>query len=315
MAKESILTHTGLTRLVSKVLDKLGGKVDKVTGKGLSTNDYTTTEKQKLASVEDGANKYELPTATSSILGGVKSGGDVTINSEGVITINDDSHTHIINNIDGLQGALDAKVSASRTINGKVLSDDITLSASDVRADAAGTATSVVSTHNTSTSAHGDIRDLISGLTTRLNALADSDDTTLDQMSEVVAYIKSNKDLIDSITTSKVNVSDIINNLTTNVTNKPLSSAQGVALKGLIDALESELGSHEGEIDTLQSEMDTVEALAAAADATAKANAAAIALKASQADLETASGRVTALETWHNNFVECSQEDIEGLFA
>lgn len=33
----------------------LSGKVDKVTGKGLSTNDYTTTEKNKLAGIEEGA--------------------------------------------------------------------------------------------------------------------------------------------------------------------------------------------------------------------------------------------------------------------
>lgn len=94
-----------------------------------------------------------------------------------------------------------------------------------------------INTHNTDTSAHSDIRDLVSGLTTRLNALADSDDTTLDQLSEIVAYIKNNKSLIDGITTSKVNVDDIINNLTTNVTNKPLSAAQGVVLKALIDAI------------------------------------------------------------------------------
>ena len=72
--------------------------------------------------------------------------------------------------------------------------------------------TNSISAHNTSADAHNDIRDLITGLTTRLNTLADSDDTTLDQMSEIVAYIKSNKSLIDSITTNKVNVSDIINN-------------------------------------------------------------------------------------------------------
>ena len=63
------------------------------------------------------------------------------------------------------------------------------------------------------------------------------DDTTLDQMSEIVAYIKSNKTLIDAITTSKVSVADIVDNLTTNVSNKPLSAAQGVALKALIDAI------------------------------------------------------------------------------
>ena len=94
-----------------------------------------------------------------------------------------------------------------------------------------------INTHNTSTSAHNDIRELVNGLTTRLNALADSDDTTLDQLSEIVAYIKNNKSLIDGITTSKVNVDDIIDNITTNVSNKPLSAAQGVALKALIDAI------------------------------------------------------------------------------
>lgn len=34
----------------------LGGKVDKVTGKGLSTNDYSTADKTKLGNIEDGAN-------------------------------------------------------------------------------------------------------------------------------------------------------------------------------------------------------------------------------------------------------------------
>lgn len=94
-----------------------------------------------------------------------------------------------------------------------------------------------IGSHNTNTEAHNDIRKLITGLTNRLNALADSDDTTLDQLSEIVAYIKNNKTLIEGITTSKVNVNDIINNLATNATNKPLSAAQGVVLKELIDAI------------------------------------------------------------------------------
>lgn len=108
---------------------------------------------------------------------------------------------------------------------------------SDVGADKSGTAASAVSVHNTKTDAHNDIRLLITTLTTRLDALANSDDDTLDQMAEVVAYIKSNRNLIEQITTGKVSVSDIVNNLTTNVVNKPLSAAQGVALKALIDAI------------------------------------------------------------------------------
>lgn len=110
-------------------------------------------------------------------------------------------------------------------------------SASEVGADASGTATSEVSTHNTNTSAHNDLRLELKGLSDRLNALADSDDTTLDQMSEIVTYIKNNRSLIENVTTTKVNVTDIIDNLTTNVSNKPLSAAQGVALKSLIDAI------------------------------------------------------------------------------
>ena len=102
------------------------------------------------------------------------------------------------------------------------------------------TSESKVAAHNTGTDTHSDIRLLIQGLTDRLNALADSDDTTLDQFSEVVAYIKSNRSLIGAITTSKVSVADIVDDLTTNVSNKPLSAAQGVAIKTLIDALRND---------------------------------------------------------------------------
>ena len=48
------------------------GKVDKVSGKGLSTNDYTTEEKLKLNGIEAGANHYVLPVAKKDALGGVK---------------------------------------------------------------------------------------------------------------------------------------------------------------------------------------------------------------------------------------------------
>lgn len=91
--------------------------------------------------------------------------------------------------------------------------------------------------HNTDETAHNDVRLLIKGLTDRLNALANSDDETLDQMGEIVTYIKANKSLIESVTTSKVNVSDIIDNLTTKAADKPLSAAQGLVLNQLIRAL------------------------------------------------------------------------------
>lgn len=62
-------------------------KVDKVEGKGLSTNDYTTPEKNKLAAIEAEANKYVLPAATASALGGVKIGSNITLANGGTISI------------------------------------------------------------------------------------------------------------------------------------------------------------------------------------------------------------------------------------
>ena len=62
-------------------------KVDKVEGKGLSTNDYTTPEKNKLAAIETEANKYVLPAATASALGGVKIGSNITLADGGTISI------------------------------------------------------------------------------------------------------------------------------------------------------------------------------------------------------------------------------------
>ncbi|MCI5952545.1 MAG: hypothetical protein MRZ63_09565 [Anaerostipes sp.] len=122
-------------------------------------------------------------------------------------------------------------------LSGYALKSEVPKSASDVGADASGTAENKVSEHNASDTAHNDIRLLIQNLINTVTTLLDSDDETLDQTSEIVAYVKSNKSLIDAITTSKVSVLDIIDNLTTNVANKPLSASQGVKLKALIDAI------------------------------------------------------------------------------
>lgn len=57
----------------------------------------SSTDKIKLNGIAANANNYSLPAAGTS-LGGVKSGGDVTI-SNGVITVNDNSHSHTIKDI------------------------------------------------------------------------------------------------------------------------------------------------------------------------------------------------------------------------
>ena len=45
---------------------ELSNKVDKEDGKGLSSNDYTTIDKNKLGTIEEGANKYTHPTSHSA---------------------------------------------------------------------------------------------------------------------------------------------------------------------------------------------------------------------------------------------------------
>lgn len=57
-------------------------KVDSVDGMGLSTNDYTTAEKDKLATIEDNANFYEHPTHTSHDSGLYK----VTVDDSGHVS-------------------------------------------------------------------------------------------------------------------------------------------------------------------------------------------------------------------------------------
>ena len=131
--------------------------------------------------------------------------------------------------------------------------------AEQVGADPKGTAAGKVSEHNTNTDAHNDIRLELKAIKDRLNAFFDSDNQTLDELSEIVAYITNNKTLIDNITTSKVNVADIINNLTTNVSNKPLSAAQGVVLKGLIDTVSNSLSGYQPKGDyALKSEIPEI---------------------------------------------------------
>lgn len=133
-----------------------------------------------------------------------------------------------------------ARATESENTNAQSIADEVVRAISaenTLRDDLTDLIQTELSNHDISDSSHTDIRGLITELTTKLNTLADSDDTTLDQLSEIVAYIKNNKGLIDGITTNKVNVADIIDNLTSDNTDKPLSAKQGKVLKTLITEL------------------------------------------------------------------------------
>ena len=71
-----------LTYLLSLLKTKFNSKVDKVDGKGLSTNDFTNELKNKLNGIASNANNYSHPTHTSASSGLYK----VTIDSLGHVT-------------------------------------------------------------------------------------------------------------------------------------------------------------------------------------------------------------------------------------
>lgn len=57
---------TTVNSSISNINATLSNKVDKETGKGLSTNDYTTAEKNKLSGISEGATKITVDSALSS---------------------------------------------------------------------------------------------------------------------------------------------------------------------------------------------------------------------------------------------------------
>lgn len=82
----------------------LQGKVDKVAGKGLSQEDYSTAEKTKLAGIAAGANLYVHPNHT----------GDITSNGDGVTAI---APGVIVNADINVSAAIDATKIAGGTVD------------------------------------------------------------------------------------------------------------------------------------------------------------------------------------------------------
>ena len=82
-ARHTHSNKTILDDIDSTDITNWNNKVDSVEGKGLSTNDYTTTEKEKLA----GLNNYTLPQASSTTLGGVKIGSGINQAEDGTISV------------------------------------------------------------------------------------------------------------------------------------------------------------------------------------------------------------------------------------
>ena len=109
-------------------------------------------------------------------------------------------HNHEISDISSLQTAIDTVLASANSYTDTKVSNV----ASDTAID------NKITSHNVSNAAHNDIRDLISTLTTKVNKFLDVSDTASDQLSEVLTLIDNNKESLDSITSNKINITDIV---------------------------------------------------------------------------------------------------------
>ncbi len=124
------LDMNGLTYLWTQIKDLLTGKVDKVEGKTLSTNDYTNAEKSKLSGIESGANKYTHPTSgvtassytkvTVDVNGHVTTGSNpTTLSGYGITDAASKTHSHVSNDITSLDASkLTGTISVDRLPHG-----------------------------------------------------------------------------------------------------------------------------------------------------------------------------------------------------
>ena len=122
-------------------------------------------------------------------------------------------------------------------------------------------------------------------------ALLDTYTQTEANLADAVAkkHEHANKTVLDGITAEKVSAWDAAE-----ANAKTYADGLNTAMTTKVDAIGERVTVNEGSITTINTEL---------------------AKKALQTDLEAVSGRVTTLETWHNNFTEVSEEEINNLFA
>lgn len=79
MDKTTVITLDNLTRFANNAIEKFVAKED---GKGLSSNDFTNDQKEKLEGLEN----YVLPQASAEVAGGIKVGAGLSITDDGILS-------------------------------------------------------------------------------------------------------------------------------------------------------------------------------------------------------------------------------------
>lgn len=79
MDKTTVITFENLARFAENATNKFVAQEE---GKGLSANDFTDIQKEKLESLEN----YVLPQASADVAGGVKIGAGLSITEDGILS-------------------------------------------------------------------------------------------------------------------------------------------------------------------------------------------------------------------------------------
>lgn len=109
----------------------------------------SSNDKVKLNGIEAGANKYTLPVASDSTLGGIKSGGNITVASDGTVTVNKSLTADIAEEASHASNADVATLASTASIADKAKTVDAATSskiggiksAGDISVDSSGSVT------------------------------------------------------------------------------------------------------------------------------------------------------------------------------
>lgn len=143
----ALLDNTGLERLWAHIMSVIGGKVDAEDGKGLSTNDYTTEDKNKLDTLTDLVGDTSVADQIADGIAGISHPVTSVNNKTGVVNltysdVGAEKSGAANTAFNSAKSYTDLQIAAITHPVTKVNNKTgvVTLTAADVGADAAGTA-------------------------------------------------------------------------------------------------------------------------------------------------------------------------------
>lgn len=217
MAVKCILTGqtpSVLDGVTENVQTQLNGKVDKVTGKGLSTNDYTSAEKTKLSGIETGAQKNTIT--------GVKGSAETTYRTGNVnITATNIGLGNVDNTSDAEKPISTATKTALDGKQAKVTGAATTITDSDLTANRAliSNSSGKVEVSAVTSTELGYLDGVTSNIQTQLN----------NKLSSAPVASVNNKTGAVTLAKGDVGLGNVDN---TSDVNKPISNATQAALNG-----------------------------------------------------------------------------------